>query len=197
MNTTVEKVKHHANLKSVLTEELNTRGDLKNSLIESAKDIASGLLGAATGAIIGRPSFFVALPAIFVAEYVDNKLLKNFSVGMLSSGGYKLAKGLSGVELTGLEGAKQRLKAYGEDLKQRLYLDKLTALVGRKKTEVTKGADGTGATAGIEGAEQFDPLSALSIGALENIEQELLRQSQQHVSGNYEDMSGLDEDINY
>jgi hypothetical protein len=107
--------------------ELQTKGDLKNTALETGKGILVGVLGGGLiGAAIGRPSLLVGIITTGVGHYSGNKLTQLLGVGLMASSGFQKATGVSGVEgLEGLDGVKERLQAFKESFSEKLYLDKL------------------------------------------------------------------------
>jgi hypothetical protein len=182
-----------------LQQRLETKGNLKNSGIEFFKLSAAALVGAGIGSAVGRPSILVSIPTIIAGKYYDSDLVTAAGIGMMT-GGTLSKNGLNGTEANGLEGAKERVKAFGQDLKERLYLNKIKAMLSKAKTksEGTNGTDGTDGTDGMEGTEgldrvsYFEPSGNLEVGSLENMEREIERQAQimetKQFAG-YEDLS--------
>ncbi len=177
-----------------LLEELDTKGDLKNSGIELLKSLAVAGVGVAVGAAVGRPSLLLGAGATFAGYYFGIPKVTQLGVGMMSCGGFQLKeKGFSGTEMEGLEGAKERLKALGNDLKHRLYLDKFTKSKAQEKPKQE-------GTAGLGEVQHFKyPADGLDMGSLDAIEQEITKSGemfeQRQMSGSNEDVSGADYDI--
>ena len=111
-----------------LTKEMPTKNNLKNSVAESFKDLVVGAVGGGlAGAAIGKPSLIIGLGTSLIGHYMGSPLATNFGLGMMASGGYQIGSGaVSGTATPeGLEGAKERVKDFGANLKQRFYLDKI------------------------------------------------------------------------
>jgi hypothetical protein len=108
---------------SGMNEGLKTKGNLKNTALETGKDILVGVIGGGLiGAAIGRPSLLVGLVTTGVGHYSDNKLVQLLGIGLMAGGGYQKATGVSGLE--GLEGVKERLQAFKVSMSDKLFLDK-------------------------------------------------------------------------
>jgi hypothetical protein len=123
---------------SGLNEGLPTKGNTKNTLLETGKDILIGVLGGGLiGAAIGRPSLLVGIVTTGAGHYTGNKLVQLLGVGMMASNGFQKSNTVSGLE--GLDGVKERLKAYKEAFSEKLYLDKIM-----KKVAATAAANGFG-----------------------------------------------------
>lgn len=118
-----------------ITQTLSTKGDIKNSAIETGKDLVIGVIaGGFAGAAIGRPSLIVGFLTSGIGHYLDNKLLTSAGLGMMASNSF-VPKTMQGIEgLDGLEGVKERVQAFKETLTYKTYLDKVKALnVGKPK----------------------------------------------------------------
>lgn len=174
-----------------LLQQLETEGDAKNSFIEMLKSGVIVLAGAGIGAAIGKPSLLLGLGTTFAGHYFNQPRLTSLGVGIVASGGYKLASGLKGTEVGGLEGAKERFKAFGADLKDRLYLDKFI-----KSKPVNGEEDGT---AGLGEVQYFKyPNKEVDMAGLDAIEDEIANSSEQfsrQMAGSYEEVSGPEERI--
>lgn len=174
----------HAKALAIL-QELDTKGNAKNSLIESLKSLAVGVVGGGlAGAAIGKPSLAIGLGTTLTGNYLKSPLLSTFGMGMMASGGYQIGSGLKGTD--GLDGAKDRVKAFGQSIKERLYLDKII----KKKGE----------TNGVGEVQYFKyPQKELDMGSLNNIENEIARSSEQfeqrQISGSLEDVAGAEDDV--
>jgi hypothetical protein len=181
-----------------LTKELPTKGDAKNSAIESVKDLIIGVIGGgAAGAAIGKPSLLVGLGTSLIGHYMGSSMATSFGLGMMASGGYQIA-GLSGTQPEGLEGAKERIKAFGSNLKQRLYVDKFI-----KPKEIAPAKEES--TNGMGNVQYFNYPSqtteGLDMNALDNLEREIAKSGEQfqqkQMSGADDDISGIEDDKLY
>jgi hypothetical protein len=175
-----------------LLKELETKGNAGNSLKETGKSLIVGALGAGLGVAIGRPSLLVGLATAFTGHYFKNNRITSLGIGMMASGGYAVGQGLKGADVGGLEGVKERLKTFGENIKERLYIDKFI----KPKTNATD--DGT---AGLGDVQYFKYPggSELNMGSLDDIENEITRKSEEferrQMSGGDDDISGLEDRI--
>lgn len=117
--------------------ELNTRGNLKNTALETGKEILVGVIGGGLiGAAIGRPSLVVGIVTTGVGHYSGNKLTQLIGLGMMAANGFQKGTAVSGLE--GLDGIKERVQAFKESFSEKLYLDKL------KKKGISSGTSGFG-----------------------------------------------------
>lgn len=171
-----------------ILKELETEGDIKNSFIETVKTTAVGLLGAVVGSKMSKPSLLMGLTAIMASNYYKSSKGMVLGVGLIA-GGLNLGKGLQGSGASGIEGVKETVKALGEDLKDRLYLDKIFPAKNGKSTDGLKG---------LGEVQYFNP-TEVNMGSLDAIEEEIARSSmqfdQKQFAGTYEDIAGLDDRI--
>ena len=161
---------------SGMNEDLPTKGNAKNTLLETGKDILIGVLGGGLiGAVIGKPSLAVGIITTGAGHYTDNKLIQLLGIGMMAANGFQRAGSVSGLE--GLEGVKERLQAYKESLSEKFYLDKIL----KKK----------GATNGIGELQYFSyPGSSVNgdLAALDDIENQLAESAMQFQMNGNEDL---------
>jgi len=173
-----------------LLQQLETEGDAKNSFYEMLKDGVIVLVGAGLGAAIGRPSLLVGLGTSFAGHYLDQPRLTALGMGLIATGGYKVATGVNGAEVGGLEGAKERLKAFGSNVKSNLYLDKFI------KSSAVNGEEDT--TAGL-GEVQYFKYPELNMAGLDAIEDEIRKSGEQfsgtQVGATYDEVAGPDDRI--
>ena len=162
---------------SGMNEELPTKGNAKNTLLETGKDILIGVLGGGLiGAVIGKPSLAVGIITTGAGHYTDNKLIQLLGIGMMAANGFQRTGAVSGLE--GLEGVKERLQAYKESLSEKFYLDKIL----KKK----------GATANGIGELQYFSYPGSSVNgdlaALDDIENQLAESAMQFQMNGNEDL---------
>lgn len=112
---------------------LDTKGDMKNSALETGKDILVGVLGGGLiGAAIGKPSLIVGIVTTGVGHYSGNKLTQLLGIGLMAANGFQKNTTVSGVE--GLDGVKERVQAFKESLSDKFYLDKIKKKVASGTT---------------------------------------------------------------
>lgn len=173
-----------------LVQELQTKGNAKNSAIESVKDLVIGAVGGGlAGAAVGKPSLLVGFGTSLIGHYMGSSLATSFGLGMMASGGYQIGTdAVNGTSTSGLNGVKERVKAFGTNIKQRLYLDKIIKPKDGEKEEST---DGMGSVQYFKYPENQE----LDMGSLENIENEIARSAEQYgrqTSGGYNGLSDTD-----
>lgn len=156
---------------------LPTKGNIKNTAIETGKDLLIGVVGGGLlGAAIGRPSLLAGIGVTGLGHFMGQRLVSLVGIGMMAAGGFKTQAAVSGVD--GLEGVKERLLAYRDTMKEKLYLDKIM-----KKKPV----------AGIGNLQYFnypDELQGLygGLAALDNIDHQLEESAMGRLQGSIGDM---------
>jgi hypothetical protein len=189
------KAKQHSKLLSGMTQRLETKGNIKNTFIETAKDVVVGAVGGGlAGAAIGKPSLLVGLGTSLVGHYVGVPMATSFGLGMMATGGYQIGSGMVN-GLSGVDGVKERVKAFTENLKQRLYLDKII----KKKASTDEATNGMGSVQYFKYPK--NETQELDMGSLDNIEQEIARLGEQYerkqMSGISDEMAGMDDEKIY
>lgn len=122
-------------LLGAITATQETKGDVKNSLIETVKDVVLGIVaGGVAGSAIGRASLVIGAAVTATGYYYKNRIAQTLGFGMMAANGFQGSQGVSGTEKEGLEGAKERIMTFKDSFSQKLYLDKL-----KKKAAATNG----------------------------------------------------------
>ena len=166
-----------------LLNPLPTKGKVGTSAAEMLKSAAFGLVGTGLGMAIGKPSLLVGMGTSLVANYLDFQPLKTASIGMMATGGYQFIKGVNGTQEEGIEGVKERLKEFGANLKENLYLNKLF----KPKSKGVNGLDDVQYF-------KYPQDNQLDMGALDEIEQGIAVSGQQFGelnAGAFEDLQIL------
>ncbi len=103
------------------------KGDFKKTAIETGRDVLIGAIGGGlAGAVVGRSSFLVGIAITGVGHYMGSNGAAAFGVGMMASGGYQAVAGvMNGPERDGFEGIKDRMAAFKDEFKRKLFLDKI------------------------------------------------------------------------
>ncbi|HBF89365.1 MAG TPA: hypothetical protein DDX39_12055 [Bacteroidales bacterium] len=131
---------------SGITQTLDTKGNLKNTAIETIKDLVAGVVaGGVAGAAIGRSSLVVGTVVTGIGHYTKSRLASVFGLGMMASNGFqKTGAEVSGTGKAGvLAGIKERLATYKESFMQKLFLDML--LKKKEGSTTSEGTSGMGA----------------------------------------------------
>ena len=117
-----------------MSKGLETKGNVKNTLLETGKDLVVGVIGGGLiGAAIGKASLGIGALVTGAGHYANNKMATIFGVGMMAANGFQKGKSISGLD--GLDGVKERVQAYKETFSEKLFIDKLIA----KKTAAVNG----------------------------------------------------------
>jgi hypothetical protein len=129
---------------SGITEDLETKGDLKNTAVETVKDVVVGVVaGGLLGAALGRISLALGAAVTGISHYTKSRLGTIFGVGLMASSSFlKPDQTVAGKEDGDfLDGAKDRLSAFKDSVSHRLFLDKVLDTKAIEKTgdEKTEG----------------------------------------------------------
>lgn len=130
-----EKAAEKESLLGSITKDLDTHKNLKNTAIETAKDVVVGAVaGGAVGSALGRFSLLAGAVVTGVGHYFKSRLAAVFGLGIMSATGYKAGQtvqegtkdekttqGLNGL----IEGAKDRVMSFKDSLQEKLFLDKI------------------------------------------------------------------------
>ncbi|MCC7302791.1 MAG: hypothetical protein IT233_09125 [Bacteroidia bacterium] len=140
-----ERAAQKKSLLGEITKDLETKGDMKNSTIETLKDVVVGVVaGGVAGSAIGRASLIIGAAVTGLGHYYKSRLASVFGVGMMAANGYQQSNtqmkgtpkdGLEGV----IEGAKDRVMTFKDTFSQKLFLDKVLKKKDDKKEEQTNG----------------------------------------------------------
>jgi hypothetical protein len=105
----------------------HAKGDFKKTAIETGRDVLIGAIGGGlAGAVVGRSSFIVGIAITGVGHYMGSNGTAAFGVGMMASGGYQAVAGaMNGSDVEGFEGIKERMTAFKDEFKRKLFLDKI------------------------------------------------------------------------
>lgn len=139
----MEKNKNRYFKKAAQHEILNganplAKGDFKKTAIETGRDLLIGAIGGGlAGAVVGRSSFLVGIAVTGVGHYMGSNGAAAFGVGMMASGGYQTVAGMNGTEREGFDGIKDRMTAFKNQFKHKLFLDKI--IKSKEKEEGTNG----------------------------------------------------------
>jgi len=118
---------------SGMSRGVSGKGNVKNTVLETGKDILVGVLGGGLiGAVIGKPSLAVGILTTGAGHYTGNRLVQLVGIGLMAANGFQKSETVAGLE--GLDGVKERLQAYKLSLQEKFYLDKLL-----KKNAATNG----------------------------------------------------------
>ena len=109
--------------------------NVKDSLIETGKNLGSGLVGMVAGSAVGRHSLWIGAVTIFGGAWYQHDWLTSAGVGMVASNGF----GGNDNNVSGIDGfqdeisnAKERAISSLKALGKKVYLDKLSPSLGEK-----------------------------------------------------------------
>ena len=143
----LERAAQKKSLLGEITADLETKGDIKNTAIETLKDVVIGVVaGGVAGSAIGRASLLIGAAVTGLGHYYKSRLASVFGVGMMAANGFQptTTTPLKGTPKEGLEGAlagaKERMMNFKDSFSEKLYLDKVlkTKEVAKEET-TTKG----------------------------------------------------------
>ena len=167
---------------------LPSKGNIKNTALETGKDLLVCVVGGGLiGAAIGKPSLVIGLITTGAGHYTENRLVQLLGIGMMASNGFQSSATVNGLE--GLDGVKERMKAYKDSFTQKFYLDKIL----KKKAAATK------TTNGIGELEYFNYEGSMNgnLSALNDIEHQIAEsamQYQEQMAGTeYEEVGELED----
>lgn len=116
------------------TEKAESAKDKAKSILQhpatksTIRDVlVGGLGGSAAGSLFfGRFSFLAGIVITGVGHVYESPMATGFGIGLMASGGYDKRFGLNGTEgFGGMEGFKERVGAYTDNLKRQFFIDKL------------------------------------------------------------------------
>jgi hypothetical protein len=140
---------------------LGTKGNVKNTLIETGKDLLVGVIaGGLAGSAIGKPSLAIGIGVTAFGHFRDSRLLSLFGIGLMAANGFQSST-VNGPD-DGMEGIKDRVMAFKDSFSQKLYLDKII----KKKTAT--------AVAGIGELQYFNYANEVAgLAALSEVESQI------------------------
>lgn len=140
------------------------KGNIKNTLIETGKDLVIGVIGGGVlGAIIGKPSLIAGVGVTGAGHFIGNRLVSLIGIGMMAANGFQ-TKAVSGID-DGMEGIKDRVMAFKDSFSEKLYLDKIL-----KKSDAAT----TTTVSGLGDLQYFNYANEVAgLAALNNVEDQL------------------------
>lgn len=177
--------------KAALKKTLIGTGDgttgerMKDAATELGKDIVVGVIGGGVaGAALGRLSFFVGAAVSGVGHFAKNRFASALGLGMMASGTYHTVSGMNGKPAEGLEGVKERLLALKDDMKKRIFLDKVLKSKALKTEE--NGTNGLGQVQYFMYPNSEESVGELDMSALDKIHQAIQSNSTNGLNGELE-----------
>jgi len=188
--------------KAALKKELSGTGDgstgekAKDAAIELGKDIVIGVIGGGVaGAALGRLSFIVGAAVSGVGHFAKNRIAAALGLGMMASGTYQTVSGMNGKPAEGLEGVKERLLALKDDMKKRIFLDKVLKAKDTTETKTEEnGTNGLGQVQYFVYPNSEESMGELDFSALDKMHAAIQDSATKEVSGvEEENLNGQEE----
>jgi hypothetical protein len=115
---------------------MEKKAAIKDSLIETGKNLGSGLVGMVAGSAVGRHSLWIGAATIFGGAWYQYDWLTSAGVGMVASNGFAQRNedtppGLDGFQ-DEIGNAKNRALSSLKALGKKVYLDKLSPSLSEK-----------------------------------------------------------------
>ncbi|MDI1355750.1 MAG: hypothetical protein PSX36_12585 [bacterium] len=170
------------------TEDGTTGAKVKDAATELGKDLVVGVIGGGVaGAVLGRLSFIVGAAVSGVGHYAKSRIASALGLGMMASGTYQAISGMNGKPAEGLQGVKERLLALKDDMKKRIFLDKV--LKAKEKTDEKTDENGTN---GLGQVQYFvypnteESMGELDMSALDKIHESIQAKATNGLNGEVE-----------
>ena len=170
------------------TDDGSTGEKVKDAATELGKDIVVGVIGGGVaGAALGRLSFIVGAAVSGVGHFAKSRIASALGLGMMASGTYQTVSGMNGKPAEGLEGVKERLLALKDDMKKRIFLDKVLKAKEKKddKTDVN-GTNGLGQVQYFLYPNAEESVGELDMSSLDKIHQEIQNNATNGLNGEME-----------
>jgi len=190
-----EQASEKESLLGNITKDLDTKGDVKNTAIETLKDVVIGVVaGGVAGSAIGRASLIAGAVVTGLGHYYKSRLASVFGIGMMAANGFqKTQEQMKGTPKEGmegvLEGVKDRVMNFKETFQQKLFLDKVL----KKEPKKEEGTSGTGEVQYFtypENKELEGGKEELDLTALDRIEKQIEESAEKRMSGTAGEMQG-------
>ena len=161
-----EKTKSEKQLEETKKHE-TTEEKLKRTAKDVGMDVAIGVLGGGLGAAIFGPYSFVGgLVVSFYGNYIENPQIATLGLGMMSSSSKTTAEGVKQDPKAGMiDNMQERVKAFGNELQRKVFLDKLTLDKKPDKGKEENNLKGSGETkTESKSATQTNPNAEIKTG---------------------------------
>ncbi len=178
---------HKAALKKTLsgTGDGSTGEKVKDAATELGKDIVVGVIGGGVaGAALGRLSFLVGAAVSGVGHFAKSRIASALGLGMMASGTYQAVSGMNGKPAEGLDGVKERLLALKEDMKKRIFLDKVLKAKEPKTEE--NATNGLGQVQYFMYPNSEESMGELDMSALDKIHEAIQNNATNGLNGEEE-----------
>lgn len=131
-----------ATSKKNITQMLKTKGNLKNTGLETVKDLAGVVIGGFAGAALGKPSLYVGAGLTAAGHYTDNQIATLLGIGMMAANGFQKSTSVEGLDGLDMQSVKKRVEAYKENFIEKTYIDKVLPQKASSAKDTTSGFDG-------------------------------------------------------
>lgn len=178
-------------------KDLPKKERLAKTFTSTSVLVLSGLGGGFIGAATGRWSLLTGILVAGAGQFTGVHAATAFGLGMATSNIVSGGAPVSGTDdKKGMALVKERLKNYGQGLKQKLFLDKLKS----KKKDTTTTETTTTTTNGVGEVKYFNyPAKAddIDLSEMEKYEKELEKSAQNYKQENpsNDNVNGLDADL--
>lgn len=182
-----DKAKKAAFWDSVKGKE-SPAGSIQNSAAVTVRDLLIGVIGGGVvGSALGRSSLVVGAVITGGGHYYKSQLATMFGMGMMASNGFQTGdKSVKGVEQDVLTGVKERVEAYRNSFKEKLFLDKLP-----KAKKAVNGLEGKVQyfSYPLPKGSEYGNVKELDMAALNRLEQQIAESANNFSQRS--DVSGL------
>ena len=169
----------------------STGEKVKDAATELGKDIVVGVIGGGVaGAVLGRLSFVVGAAVTGVGHFAKNRIASALGLGMMASGTYQTMSGMNGKPASGLDGVKERLLALKDDMKKRIFLDKVLKAKEKKEEKTDEGTNGLGQVQYFVYPNSEDSMGEVEMNELDKIQQQI-----QESAMKYNQVNGIEIDL--
>jgi hypothetical protein len=153
----------HAASQNSITHRTETRGNLKNAGLETAKELIGIVVGGFAGAALGKPSLYVGAGLTALGHYSGTQPLTLLGVGMMAANGFQKSNSVEGLDGLDMQSVKKRVQAYKENFLEKTYIDKV---LHHHTAATTKDS-----TSGIDGYQFFNyPDDSEAVGEFEELD---------------------------
>lgn len=167
------------------TGDASTGEEMKDAATELGKDIVVGVIGGGVaGAALGRLSFLVGAAVSGVGHFAKSRLASALGLGMMASGTYQTVSGMNGKPAEGLEGVKERLLALKDDMKKRVFLDRVLKAKAPKTEE--NGTNGLGQVQYFVYPNSEESMGELDMSALDKFHEQIQNHATNGLNGEME-----------
>lgn len=179
-NSYAKKSKEQSLLKK-LTYVSDTKGNVKNTLVETGKDVLVGVVGGGLlGAAIGRPSLVIGAGVTGAGHYMGNRMATLLGIGMMAANGFQKSKTVEGLEGMDMQSIKDRMLAYKDNFAEKLYIDRIMKKKGGGSSSSKEETSGFGDLQFFNYPNDMNGTSN-DLSALDSIEKQIAESGMAHM----------------